>query len=295
MAKLQRVTGKVFGGSAPLAQIGQFGSAASGTPTNTQDVATIQALAAYLNGWGSGIVTSRNFPPIEEVTGVLKTISYQACYLLQEGIPEYDASTEYSNTSIVKSISGNELSFYISLQNNNVGNALSNTTYWSKAVFTGSSPIGAPQFTLNFGATLPENCIWLEGAAVSRTTYSTLFGIYGTTYGAGDGSTTFNLPDFRNRALWGSDFAGYIGAGLPNITGTAWNIGFGTRDNGQSASGAFAGSSPGSYPTQGGWDNNYGRFGSTLSFNAAFSNGIYGASSTVQPPSIRIRVYTRYQ
>ena len=115
MAKLTRVTGKVFANDAPLVQIGQFGSALAGTPYNTQDVATIQNLQAYLDGWQSAVITSRNFPPIEEVNGVLKTISYQACYLLQEGIPEYDINTEYSNTSIVKSISGNELSFYISL------------------------------------------------------------------------------------------------------------------------------------------------------------------------------------
>lgn len=283
MTKLQRVTGKVFGGSAPLDQIGQFGSAKAGTPFNTQDVATIQALSAYLNGWGSGVVTSRNFPPIEEVTGVLKTISYQACYLLQEGIPEYDVNTEYSNTSIVKNINGNELNFYISLQNNNVGNALTDADYWSKAVFTGSSPIGAPQFTINFNTTLPENCIWLEGAEVSRTTYANLFAIYGTTYGIGDGSTTFNLPDFRNRAIWGSDSAGYLAAGLPNITGS-----FGTDT---AVDGAFykpGGNRQGPPGGLDGTDNN-------VYFDASRSSAIYGASNTVQPPAIKVRVYTRYQ
>lgn len=284
---LTRVTGKVFASDAQavVGGIGQFGSAKTGTPNPTTDIATIQALQAYLDGWGSAIISSRNYPPIEEVNGVLKTISYQACYLLQEGIPEYDINTEYSNTSIVKSISGNELSFYISLQNNNVGNALTNSTYWSKAVFTGSSPIGAPQITLNFNATLPENCIWLEGAAVSRTTYSTLFGIYGTTYGAGDGSTTFNLPDFRNRVIWGSTNGGYIGAGLPNITG-----GFGAPQIYYGGWGAF---------TVSGTGQAYGVVanveGNGVSFSASNSNAIYGASSTVQPPAIKCRVYTRYQ
>lgn len=49
------------------------------------------------------------------------------------------------------------------------------------------------------GSTLPSNCGWLlaDGRPVSRTTYSALFAVMGTTYGAGDGSTTFNLPDFR--------------------------------------------------------------------------------------------------
>ena len=289
MAKLVRVTGKVFGGSAPLDQIGQFGSAKAGTPTNTQDVAEIQSLQAYSNGWGSAIVTSRNFPPIEEVTGVLKTISYQNCYLLQEGAPEYDINTEYSNTSIVKSVNGNELIFYISLQNNNIGHPLTDTTYWARAIFTGSSPIGVPQFTLNFNATLPENCIWLEGAEVSRTTYSILFGIYGTTYGAGDGSTTFKLPDFRNRAIWGANSAGYLSAGLPNIIGAFRLQG---TEGSSAVSGAFsAGAKGGSW----GAGHNNTAENPLISFNASWSNSIYGNSSTVQPPSIKVRVYTRYQ
>lgn len=293
MAKLTRVTGKVFADEAPLAQIGQFGSALAGTPYNTQDVATIQNLQAYLNGWQSAVITSRNFPPIEEVNGVLKTISYQACYLLQEGIPEYDINTEYSNTSIVKSISGNELSFFISLQNNNIGNALTNTTYWTKAVFTGASPIGAPQFTLNFGATLPENCLWLEGATVSRTDYSTLFGIYGTTYGAGDGSTTFKLPDFRNRAIWGANTAGYLEAGLPNITGVGMRVS-GEIFNNRGCRGAIYASGSN---TGGGGENGDRGFGYSGGFNfdASRSNSIYGKSSTVQPNAIKVRVYTRYQ
>ena len=45
----------------------------------------------------------------------------------------------------------------------------------------------------------PANWALCNGQAVSRTTYATLFSRIGTTYGAGDGSTTFNLPDFRDR------------------------------------------------------------------------------------------------
>lgn len=281
MAKLTRVTAKLFGGSAPLSEIGQFGSALAGTPTNTQDVATIQALSAYDNGWGSAVISSRNFPPIEEVNGVLKTLSYQNCYLLQEGVPEYDANTEYSNTAIVKSISGNELIFYISLQNGNIGNPLSDTNYWVRAVFTGSSPIGVPQITLNFGATLPVNCIWLEGAIVSRTTYSTLFGIYGTTYGEGDGSTTFQLPDFRNRTIWGADSAGYLAAGLPMPPNhTHSTDGSSDEDDG------------GSHFTSG-WVKNKQTL--NTSGTSWATHAIYGKSNTVQPPSIKVRVYTRYQ
>lgn len=55
------------------------------------------------------------------------------------------------------------------------------------------------------GAAAP-NANWLiaNGAAVSRTTYSALFAVCGTTYGTGDGSTTFNLPSLTNRVPVGS-------------------------------------------------------------------------------------------
>lgn len=49
-----------------------------------------------------------------------------------------------------------------------------------------------------------------DGSAVSRTTYATLYSIIGTTYGIGDGSTTFNVPDFRSRSVLGAG----QGAGL---------------------------------------------------------------------------------
>lgn len=51
---------------------------------------------------------------------------------------------------------------------------------------------------------------WLEadGSAVSRTTYAELFAAYGTAYGAGDGSTTFNIPNYKDQFLRGFDAAG---------------------------------------------------------------------------------------
>jgi microcystin-dependent protein len=53
--------------------------------------------------------------------------------------------------------------------------------------------------------TVPAGCLELNGQAVSRSTYSALFTHYGTAYGVGDGSTTFNLPDMDGIALAGRD------------------------------------------------------------------------------------------
>lgn len=60
----------------------------------------------------------------------------------------------------------------------------------------------------------PAGWLLCDGTAVSRTTYSSLFSIIGTTYGVGDNSTTFNLPDLRGRVPIGSG----QGSGLTNRT-----------------------------------------------------------------------------
>lgn len=64
--------------------------------------------------------------------------------------------------------------------------------------FIGSfEPIGSVK--MYAGASTPSKWLYCDGTPVSRTTYAKLFAVIGTTYGAGDGSTTFNLPDFRGR------------------------------------------------------------------------------------------------
>lgn len=47
------------------------------------------------------------------------------------------------------------------------------------------------------GSTAPQGWLLCDGSAINRTTYATLFAVTSTTYGTGDGSTTFNLPDMR--------------------------------------------------------------------------------------------------
>lgn len=54
------------------------------------------------------------------------------------------------------------------------------------------------------GAAAPDGFVLCDGAAISRTTYATLFTALGTAYGVGDGSTTFNVPDMRGRSPLGS-------------------------------------------------------------------------------------------
>lgn len=58
------------------------------------------------------------------------------------------------------------------------------------------------------GASAPTGYFLCDGSAVSRTTYSDLFTVIGTTYGPGDGSTTFNIPDLRQRFPLGKSSSG---------------------------------------------------------------------------------------
>ena len=53
--------------------------------------------------------------------------------------------------------------------------------------------------TMYAGATAPDGWLICDGSAVSRTDYAELFNVIGTTYGTGDGSTTFNIPDLQGR------------------------------------------------------------------------------------------------
>lgn len=65
------------------------------------------------------------------------------------------------------------------------------------------SPVGVVQFYA--GNTAPTGWLKANGAAISRSTYSALFSAIGTTFGAGNGSTTFNLPDLRGEFARGWD------------------------------------------------------------------------------------------
>jgi len=71
-------------------------------------------------------------------------------------------------------------------------------------------PVGVPLPWLT--GTPPSGFILMDGSNVSRTTYAPLFALWGTTYGVGDGTTTFGLPDWRGRSLIGAGLGVYSGA-----------------------------------------------------------------------------------
>ena len=65
-----------------------------------------------------------------------------------------------------------------------------------------TTPVGT--ITMFGGSTAPTKWVLCDGRAISRTDYADLFQVIGTTYGSGNGSTTFNVPDMRDRFVVGA-------------------------------------------------------------------------------------------
>ncbi len=111
-------------------------------------------------------------------------------------------------------------------------------------------------------------------------------------FGIGDGSSTMVLPDYRNRTIWGGDGAGILQAGLPNITGAFCirnNEGYHSNNN--PPTGAFK-EIKRNMRSEGNADDN--SLDKIYDFDASRSSAIYGKSSTVHPPAIRLIPQIKY-
>lgn len=137
--------------------------------------------------------------------------------------------------------------------------------------------------------TPPGGWLVCDGAAVNREDYTELFAVINTKYGSGDGSKTFNLPNFINKTFWGGSSSGtVIAAGLPNIEGalSSYHSGVDTR------TGAFSGSASTANSYVGG--TTWSGYTINPSFDASKSNAIYGKSYTVQPPALQTLIIIKY-
>jgi microcystin-dependent protein len=80
-------------------------------------------------------------------------------------------------------------------------------------------------------ASVPTGFLECNGAAVSRSTYAALFAIVGTTYGAGDGASTFNLPDLQDNVAMGkSGTKALASTGGANTVQSTGNVGGSTAN-----------------------------------------------------------------
>ena len=96
----------------------------------------------------------------------------------------------------------------------------------SVQMYASQTPLSMTLDTNNNIATCNAPAGWMPcgGAAVSRTTYAALFAVIGTTYGTGDGSTTFNLPNMNGRFPYGSTspVTGGSTTHSHNLSGNGW-------------------------------------------------------------------------
>ena len=143
----------------------------------------------------------------------------------------------------------------------------------------------------------PAGYLVCNGAAISRTTYAALFKVIGTTWGAGDGNTTFNIPNLIDRAPWYSGalpVGKYSNGNVPNISGT---IGYVGNTNGvdvrTGTSGAFSVTSTGG-GAYGGGGGRGGLEQGNFSFNASRSSQVYSNTDRVIPACATCLYCIRY-
>lgn len=160
----------------------------------------------------------------------------------------------------------------------------------------GSSGGGTPTGTILAYAsngTLPDGYLACDGSSISRTTYADLFAVIGTTWGSGNGSTTFNLPNLNGYWLKGSSTAGSsISAGLPNITGNT-SVMLERTSSTPSSAGAFSRTEISNTAVLGSVSNAAVHY-YYESFSAKNSNSLYGSSSTVSVSSKTARFIIKY-
>ncbi|CAM5998847.1 unnamed protein product [Sphagnum balticum] len=152
----------------------------------------MQSGTAWPRGWfGSVANTNRQF--IQDQNAIDFVFGYMIAYILQQGIPEWDGGTNYFTNGICQ-IAGQ---IFISLQDNNLNNNPSISPTWWQPGIPGAEVTGVIKSFA--GLIAPAGYLACSGQAVSRTTYAALFAICGTNYGAGDGVTTFNLPNLQGK------------------------------------------------------------------------------------------------
>lgn len=134
------------------------------------------------------------------------------------------------------------------------------------------------------GETPPEGFLLCNGQEVSRVAYARLFSVIKEKFGAGDGVTTFNVPNLVEKFIEGteSSVGQTLNAGLPNITAgfTAY-----TYQNG-GPTGKMKSTITNSNQVQTGGGND--RTFVTFNLDASRDSNVYGKSNTVQPPAVKM-------
>lgn len=201
MSKLSRVFQQLFGLNGDQSHFGQFGSRRVGPGVPTKDPTSIQSLTAFTdNGWLDAIDASNKAPFLEDMNGLFLLAFRQIAYGFQEGIAEWDPTTEYNIGSIVKKTGTFEL--YGSVTDINIGNALptqTNNGFWSYL-----NPPATPAGVMSdFGGNaIPVGYLPCDGGIYAQSAFPNLFAAIGTIWNLFNGHTdpgagNFRVPDMR--------------------------------------------------------------------------------------------------
>lgn len=126
MPKIQRKLFKPFATNAAIDEISQIGSLRAGAPTFSKDPDVIQALANNTDGWFA-IAMGENSPAMEDMNAIQFLFAYMISYILESGVPEWNAGTTYYADSMIRDSNGNILSSFI---NNNISNSPNSKSHW---------------------------------------------------------------------------------------------------------------------------------------------------------------------
>lgn len=218
MAKLTRAFQSLFGLNGNQSHFGQFGSRVSGPGVPSKDPATIQALSAFTdNGWLDAINAANKAPFLEDMNGLFYLLFYQICYMLQEGVPEWNAGTTYYVGSVVKK--SGTVEQYSSTTDNNTGNALPTRTDNGNWRYLNPSNV-SPGIIQDFGGSIvPVGYLLCDGTAYAQAAYPELYAAIGSNWDTFNGAVSpgvgnFRVPDIRGVVTIGAG----QGNGLTNRT-----------------------------------------------------------------------------
>lgn len=221
-----------------MAKFFRFPFAVSGDKTAIPETIQPSGTVSYEEGFGAdyqktlGVDPDAKPIPRDQSNELYYDITNALRQYQTEGAPDWITAAEnggvafpYAKFAIVRYDDGSGPGFkvYMSLTTANVSTpsvAGVPSVNW-RIVSDPEVPIGA---ILDFGSDVftPAGFLNCDGSAVSRTTYSLLFAAIGTAWGVGDGSTTFNIPDFRRRTAVG--FGGSGTGVLGDIVGSVGGV-----------------------------------------------------------------------
>lgn len=201
------------------------------TPRNRLN---LQGTGDNPGAWGT-VLNAQVFSLLDEALDGVTTIAVTANVPLSSS----NYATDQSRRRVLKLVGPSTASVTVTLPSVEKFYLVHNTTNFAHTVKAGGTGVSVPASSLTYvycdgtntfapsagltapvgtvmdfaGAAVPAGWLLCFGQAVSRTTYTSLFQALGTAWGAGDGSSTFNLPDCRGR----------FRAGIDNMGGTAAN------------------------------------------------------------------------